>query len=216
MDAKKANHEADDAFQTRPSSSGQSAYGASDSLRLDNETKTITLLPAEQLLREFLLESSQSFPGLEIWVTGGWIRDRLLGIPSSDLDLALSNLTWTTQVAYVMLSQAVYDDAGYESGGGHDAESSRDSHARKIAWDKYSASADFISRQNLQTAHSLRPLLNGREIQQLFGLKGGGKHLKDVMDKLVEWQFDNEDATKEQCEAWLLRQRDWLGELQAV
>lgn len=56
-------------------------------------SKTITLLPAECLLREFLLEGAQEFPGLEIWVTGGWVRDRLLGIPSSDLDLALSSLT---------------------------------------------------------------------------------------------------------------------------
>lgn len=53
----------------------------------------IELLPTEQLLREFLLECSQLDPGLEIWITGGWVRDRLLGISSSDLDLALNNLT---------------------------------------------------------------------------------------------------------------------------
>ncbi|KAM3544941.1 hypothetical protein ARSEF1564_002112 [Beauveria bassiana] len=124
--------------------------------------------------------------------------------------------TWTTQVAYVMLSEAVYDGAEYETGGGHDAESSRDAHARKIVLDKYSAFADFVIRHNLQNAHSLRPLLNGREIQELFCLEEGGKYLKNVMDKLEEWQFDNEDATKEQCEAWLVQQRDWLGVPQAV
>ena len=53
----------------------------------------IVLLPAEQLLREFLLECAQNFPGLEIWITGGWVRDRLLGIPSPDLDFALSKVT---------------------------------------------------------------------------------------------------------------------------
>ncbi|KAI0516725.1 putative poly(A) polymerase [Xylaria bambusicola] len=57
------------------------------------EQKAIVLLPAEKLLREFLLECAQHFPGLEIWITGGWVRDRLLGIPSSDLDLALSKVT---------------------------------------------------------------------------------------------------------------------------
>ncbi|KAG6001144.1 hypothetical protein E4U43_001401 [Claviceps pusilla] len=56
-------------------------------------TRTIDLLPAEQLLRELLLDCAQHFPGLQIWIAGGWVRDRLLGIPSSDLDLALSNLT---------------------------------------------------------------------------------------------------------------------------
>ncbi|KAI0542183.1 hypothetical protein GGR58DRAFT_526282 [Xylaria digitata] len=57
------------------------------------EQKAIVLLPAEKLLRELLLECAQHFPGLEIWITGGWVRDRLLGIPSSDLDLALSKVT---------------------------------------------------------------------------------------------------------------------------
>lgn len=56
-------------------------------------TREIVLLPAEQLLREFLLECAIYFPGLEIWVTGGWVRDRLLGIASPDLDLSLSNIT---------------------------------------------------------------------------------------------------------------------------
>jgi tRNA nucleotidyltransferase/poly(A) polymerase len=55
--------------------------------------KSIVLLPAEQLLRELLLECAQHFPGLEIWITGGWVRDRLLGIPLFDLDLALSKVT---------------------------------------------------------------------------------------------------------------------------
>lgn len=57
------------------------------------ESKIIFLTPAEQLLRELFLECAQHFPGLDIWIVGGWVRDRLLGIPSSDLDLALSNVT---------------------------------------------------------------------------------------------------------------------------
>ncbi|KFY20402.1 hypothetical protein V491_03744 [Pseudogymnoascus sp. VKM F-3775] len=32
-------------------------------------------------------------PNLEIWVTGGWVRDKLLGIQSSDIDIALSTMT---------------------------------------------------------------------------------------------------------------------------
>ncbi len=43
--------------------------------------------------RELLLECAKHFPGLEIWITGGWVRDRLFGIPSSDLDFALSAAT---------------------------------------------------------------------------------------------------------------------------
>lgn len=55
--------------------------------------RTITLTPIEQLIRDFVIQGSESFPGLQIWIAGGWVRDRLLGIPSSDIDLALSNLT---------------------------------------------------------------------------------------------------------------------------
>lgn len=53
----------------------------------------IVLSPAESLLREFLLECAQHFPGLEIYITGGWVRDRLLGVPTSDIDLGLNILT---------------------------------------------------------------------------------------------------------------------------
>jgi tRNA nucleotidyltransferase (CCA-adding enzyme) len=55
--------------------------------------RQIVLLPSELLLWEFILECAQSFPDLEIWITGGWVRDRLLHIPSSDLEFALNNVT---------------------------------------------------------------------------------------------------------------------------
>lgn len=62
---------------------------------------TITLLPAEKLLRELLLgcrahmqkSGLAAATGLEMWITGGWVRDRLLGIPCSDVDIALSTMT---------------------------------------------------------------------------------------------------------------------------
>ncbi|RBQ80476.1 hypothetical protein FVER14953_08912 [Fusarium verticillioides] len=59
------------------------------------QATTIDLLPAEELLRDLLLECRQKLatPDLEIWITGGWVRDRLLGIPCADLDIALSTMT---------------------------------------------------------------------------------------------------------------------------
>ena len=53
----------------------------------------ITLLPAEELLCELLLELADEFYTLEIWITGGWVRDRLLGRSSSNIDIGLSNMT---------------------------------------------------------------------------------------------------------------------------
>ena len=59
---------------------------------------TITLSPAEKLLREVLLEcrgsiSDPAASKLEMWFTGGWVRDKLLGIQSPDIDATLSKMT---------------------------------------------------------------------------------------------------------------------------
>lgn len=68
------------------------------------QNETISLLPTEQLLRQLLLDcrndmqhrrsvSSSSNSELEIWFAGGWVKDKLLGIQSSDIDIALSTMT---------------------------------------------------------------------------------------------------------------------------
>ncbi|KAJ4391866.1 CCA tRNA nucleotidyltransferase, mitochondrial [Gnomoniopsis smithogilvyi] len=59
------------------------------------------LQPAEVLLRELLLDCRDDIlscqqpivPHLEMYIVGGWVRDHLLGIPSSDVDVALSSMT---------------------------------------------------------------------------------------------------------------------------
>lgn len=67
---------------------------------MTRQHETISLLPAEQLLRQLLLDcrnnmlqSDPAAPKLEIWFTGGWVRDKLLGIQSPDIDAALSTMT---------------------------------------------------------------------------------------------------------------------------
>ncbi|KJZ71012.1 hypothetical protein HIM_09591 [Hirsutella minnesotensis 3608] len=77
---------------------------------MTRQNETITLLPAESLLRTLLLDCREemaksqaaassdgvtdtSASELEIWFTGGWVRDRLLGIPCHDIDIALSTMT---------------------------------------------------------------------------------------------------------------------------
>jgi tRNA nucleotidyltransferase/poly(A) polymerase len=62
----------------------------------------IDLSPAEQLLRTLLLDcrdhvastsdSHQEDAG-DMWFVGGWVRDKLLGNQSCDIDVAMSNLT---------------------------------------------------------------------------------------------------------------------------
>lgn len=61
--------------------------------------ETVHLLPAENLLRELLLDCRNNMPSdpassnLEMWFTGGWVRDKLLGIQSHDIDATLSTMT---------------------------------------------------------------------------------------------------------------------------
>lgn len=55
--------------------------------------RSTDLFPAEQLVRETLPECTQRFTGLEIWIAGGWVRNRLLGMPCLNLGIALSNVT---------------------------------------------------------------------------------------------------------------------------
>lgn len=61
---------------------------------------TIDLSPAEELLRRLLLDcrdhivyNSNGSTDLDIWFTGGWVRDKLLGGESQDIDVALSSMT---------------------------------------------------------------------------------------------------------------------------
>lgn len=60
----------------------------------------IDLSPAEELLRKLLLDcrnhivhNSHDPTKLDIWFTGGWVRDKLLGGESDDIDVALSFMT---------------------------------------------------------------------------------------------------------------------------
>lgn len=62
-------------------------------------SKPVTLNPPEKLFRECLLDCKAQMsatPGmkdLEIRWTGGWVRDKLLGVTSHDIDVALSTMT---------------------------------------------------------------------------------------------------------------------------
>jgi tRNA nucleotidyltransferase (CCA-adding enzyme) len=63
-------------------------------------TTTISLTPREDQLRQLLLdvaryidESKEIKEKLELRFAGGWVRDKLLGIPSHDIDTAINAMT---------------------------------------------------------------------------------------------------------------------------
>lgn len=63
------------------------------SKRLYNTMSSLSLEPREKLLRDCLADCAQSLHPLEIRFAGGWVRDKLLGIQSHDIDVALSTLS---------------------------------------------------------------------------------------------------------------------------
>src|ERR1700728_45253 len=57
---------------------------------------SITLTEKEDLLRRFLLDCAERLPvelRPELRFAGGWVRDKLLELPSHDIDVALSSMT---------------------------------------------------------------------------------------------------------------------------
>ncbi|KAI1822233.1 putative poly(A) polymerase [Xylaria intraflava] len=73
-------------------------YMSKDTIMFQPRSRQIgplILSPAEELLRGLFLACREDIqkPRLEIWITGGWVRDRLLGTHSSDIDIALSDMT---------------------------------------------------------------------------------------------------------------------------
>lgn len=106
--------------------------------------------------------------------------------------------TWASQVVYVMLAQVVYNP--------EESADSDDSYVEKLKR-RYSAFAKFVWDSDLQAAHLQRPLLDGHQIQALFGMDGGGKYLKEATEELVRWQFDHVDATVDEARAWLYARR---------
>ena len=117
---------------------------------------------------------------------------------------------WTTQVMYVMLAQAVYAPQTSSSPGSSASGSSTDEPLEGPLLERYSAFADFVWDHDLRDAHLQRPLLDGNEIQMLFGLQQGGRFLKSALDGLVEWQFDHVESGIGEAKAWLLDQRERL------
>jgi hypothetical protein len=65
--------------------------------------------------------------------------------------------------------------------------------------------------KDLRDAHLQHPLLDGNQIQSLFGLQKGGRYLKSTIDELLAWQFDHINSGIEEAKAWLLNQQERLG-----
>ena len=123
--------------------------------------------------------------------------------------------TWTTQVLYVILAQSMSVQRSPTLSGNALENIQINDLLEDPLLKRFSIFADFVSDNNLWNAHLQRPLLDGNEIQSLFGLRKGGKFLKRALDGLVTWQFDHSNTDVDEAKVWLLGQREIFGVPQA-
>lgn len=68
---------------------------------------------------------------------------------------------------------------------------------------RYTGFLRWLNDENLMDAAIIKPILNGNEIMRVLEAKKAGSWLKDAIERVVEWQFDNPDGTAEEARAWI-------------
>ena len=69
--------------------------------------------------------------------------------------------------------------------------------------EKQSAFNEAISALNLTDIHNVRPILDGKELCTLYGVKPG-KLVKPLLDELISFQILHPQASKDDAEAYLM------------
>lgn len=111
----------------------------------------------------------------------------------SDVGMLLRKFgkSWTWHVVYCLLGDTI--DKGHDD-----------------AVKSYTALVGFIKDNNLQDAATMKPILNGNQVQKLLEIQRPGSWLKDALDVLVEWQFTNPKASKSKAEVFIISKKDQL------
>ncbi|KAI0972315.1 putative poly(A) polymerase [Xylaria arbuscula] len=116
--------------------------------------------------------------------------------------------TWRSQVVYSYLAELVYE--ALPTLPAPTLPSKYDILVSNVIY-KYNGLADFITRNGLTNADSLKPLLDGNAIMKLFSLKNGAIFLKRTIDALITWQFDHDGWGVDEAAVWLQSQKAELG-----
>lgn len=120
--------------------------------------------------------------------------------PRSIIGMAIRSwgTTWKLQVLYSLLAEVVYEQSALES-------------FFAAHLERYSTFMNLVFQQNLQDAPTIKPILNGNDITEVFNLKSTGPFMKATLDGLIKWQFDHEGSSKDEAKGWLRTQREDLG-----
>ncbi|KAJ8488681.1 hypothetical protein ONZ51_g3411 [Trametes cubensis] len=69
--------------------------------------------------------------------------------------------------------------------------------------DAYNKLAQRIEELNLPSAVDAKPILDGREVVKILEAPSAGPWTGQVLARVIEWQLEHPEGTKEDCEAWL-------------
>ena len=69
--------------------------------------------------------------------------------------------------------------------------------------------ADTAAAWKLDKAWTIKPMLDGKALQQATGLKPSPQ-FGTLLKAMLEWQFVHPDATVEDCRAWIIERQSSL------
>ncbi|KAH9891118.1 hypothetical protein C8Q73DRAFT_651598 [Cubamyces lactineus] len=67
----------------------------------------------------------------------------------------------------------------------------------------YNKLADRIEELDLPPAVDAKPIVDGREVVKILEAPSAGPWTGQVLARVIEWQLEHPEGTREQCEAWL-------------
>jgi len=72
---------------------------------------------------------------------------------------------------------------------------------------QYDNFVEWVKEAGLVGVWDAKTILNGGDVQSLLDKKAGA-WMASVMQKILEWQLENPEAKKEDCEKWVLANRE--------
>ena len=76
--------------------------------------------------------------------------------------------------------------------------------------ERYATLVKYLQQQRLEGAAEIKSILNGNEVKQAMEIEKAGPWLKKAIDKVVEWQFANPEASAEEARSWIKLNREQL------
>ncbi|KAF9454980.1 hypothetical protein P691DRAFT_792086 [Macrolepiota fuliginosa MF-IS2] len=106
---------------------------------------------------------------------------------------------WTSSFLFSLVQDLV---------GSCDAESNvLNAEQASLIIEKYNNFAQKVENLKLQDAGDMRPLLDGRQTVAALEAKKPGAWVGQVLNKIIEWQLEHPEGTRDECIDWLRQQR---------